>query len=203
MPPTEERDNPLHPATPPDEYADTGGPVGDIDPEEIVAHEDRLAALEAAVEGWKAKYQRALADFQNYQRRSVENEREARRQGVTSVVAQLMGVLDNFDLALRTEAASDGVSLEQIVQGVTMIRAQLLHALATIDVSRIEPAPGAEFDPHSHQAVAQVFAEGVEPGRIAATFQTGYRLGDRVLRPAKVSVAKADDSQPESPDPNS
>ncbi len=196
MTPTDECNQP---DTPPDEYADTGGPVGDIDPEAIVAHEERLGALEAAVEEWKGKYQRALADFQNYQRRSVENEREARRQGVTSVVASLLGVLDNFDLALRTDTTTGAVSLEQIVQGVEMIRAQLLQALGAMGVSRIEPAPGAEFDPHSHQAVAEVFAEGVEPGRIAATFQTGYRLGDRVLRPAKVSVAKAGDSQIESP----
>lgn len=195
MTPTDERNQP---DTPPDEYADTGGPVGDIDPEAIVAHEDRLVALEAVVEEWKGKYQRALADFQNYQRRSVENEREARRQGVISVVASLLGVLDNFDLALRTDTTTGAVSLEQIVQGVEMIRAQLLQALGAIGVSRIAPEPGAEFDPHSHQAVAQADAEGVESGRVAATFQTGYRLGGRVLRPAKVSVAGASDPPSES-----
>lgn len=176
----------------PDEYSDSGGPVGDVDPEEIVAHEDRFAGLEAEVEEWKGKYQRALADFQNFQRRSIENEREARRQGVSSVVMQLLGVLDNFDLALSAGAASG--SSEQILQGVSMIRQQLLQALSAIDVASIQPAAGDEFDPHRHEAVAQVDAEGVDAGRVAATFQTGYRLGDRVLRPAKVSVAKAPES---------
>lgn len=171
-----------------DEYGDAGGPIGEVDPEEIVAHEDRAAELQAQVEEWKAKYQRSLADFQNYQRRAVENEREARRQGVTSVVSNLLAVLDNFDLALKNDPAK--VSPEQIVQGVTMIRQQMLQALGAIDVRPIEPEPGAEFDPHRHEAVVQVQAEGIEPGRIAATFQAGYTLGERVLRPAKVSVSK-------------
>ncbi len=185
-------------AASPDEFADTGGPVGNVDPEEIIAHEDRIGELEASVEEWKSKYQRALADFQNFQRRSVENEREARRQGVTSVVAQLLGVLDNFDLALRTDTS--GVSIEQILQGVKLIRQQLLQALAAIDVSPIEPGPNDEFDPHRHEAVAQVDAKNVTPGRVAATFQSGYRLGDRVLRPAKVSVAKSVDAEHGSPE---
>lgn len=180
-------------AAPTDDYADAGGPVGDVDPEEIIAHAERLDQLEASVEEWKSKYQRALADFQNFQRRSVENEREARRQGVTSVVAQLLGVLDNFDLALRTD--SSGVSVEQIAQGVRLIRQQLLQALGAIDVSRIEPGPGDEFDPHRHEAVAQAPSHDIEPGRVAATFQAGYRLGERVLRPAKVSVAKPVDAE--------
>jgi len=173
---------------PRDEYGDAGGPVGDIDPEEIVAHEDRAASLAAEVEEWKAKYQRSLADFQNYQRRSIENEREARRQGVTSVVSNLLAVLDNFDLALKNDPTK--ASPEQIAQGVAMIRQQMLQALGAIDVRPIEPEAGAEFDPHRHEAVVQVEAPGVEPGHIATTFQAGYTLGDRVLRPAKVSVAK-------------
>lgn len=178
----------------PDEYGDTGVPIDQIDPEEIVAHEDRLVDLEAQVEEWRSKYQRALADFQNYQRRSIENEREARRQGVTSVVTQLLGVLDNFDLALQSGASASAP--EQLLEGVRMIRQQMHHALAAIDVRPIAPEPGAEFDPHRHEAVAQVHAEGVEPGRIAASFQSGYALGDRVLRPAKVSVSKAPDPEP-------
>lgn len=174
---------------------DAGGPIGDVDPEEIIAHTERLRALEdrlrAEIDEWKSKYQRALADFTNYQRRSIENEREARRQGVISVVQGLLGVLDNFDLALRTDPKA--VSAEQIAQGVTLIKSQLMQALSAIGVGVIEPRPGDEFDPHRHEAVVQIPAAEIEPGRVAASFQAGYILGDRVLRPAKVSIATPPD----------
>lgn len=192
------KDNPLNDPAAGDEFAeqcgDAGGPVGNIDPEEIVAHEERREAeskLRAEIEEWKGKYLHSLADFQNYQRRSAENEKEAKRQGVTSVVWHLMGVLDNFDLALRQDPAK--ASVEQIMQGVSMVKSQMLQALGSLGVSAIEPKPGETFDPHRHEAVAQVPSPDIEPGRIAACFQVGYALGDRVLRPAKTSVAKAAD----------
>lgn len=178
-----------------EQCGDAGGPVGAVDPEEIVAHEqqrDAEAALRAEIEDLKGRYARALADFQNFQRRSIENEREARRQGVIGVVSNLMGVLDNFDLALKQDPAK--ATAEQIMQGVSMVRAQMMQALGGLGVSIIEPKSGDEFDPHRHEAVAHVPAEGVEPGRIAACFQPGYMLNDRVLRPAKTSIAKAADA---------
>lgn len=173
-----------------DEFGDAGGPVGNIDPEEIVAHEE--SKVRAELEDWKAKYLHALADYQNYQRRSVENEKEARRQGVIGVVSHLMGVLDNFDLALKQDPSK--ATTEQILSGVSMVQTQLMQSLASLGVKPISPKPGDEFDPHQHQAVAQVPAPDIEPGRIAECFQVGYALGDRVLRPAKAAVAKSPDS---------
>lgn len=170
-----------------DEYGDAGGPIANIDPEEIVAHEE--SKVRAELEDWKSKYLHALADFQNFQRRSMENEREAKRQGVIGVVSHLMGVLDNFDLALKQDPGK--ATTAQIMQGVSMVQTQMLQALAALGVRAIEPKPGDAFDPHMHQAVAQVPSADIEPGRIAACFQVGYALGDRVLRPAKTSVAKA------------
>ena len=179
------------------------GPSGgdmEPDPDAIVAELDRLRAQEAALradaEDARSKYQRSLADFQNYQRRSIENEKEARRQGVTSVVSHLLGVLDNFDLAMLQDPSK--ASVQQILQGVGLIRTQLHQALAAAGVGSISPAPGSEFDPHRHEAVVQVPpGPGVAPGRIAAVLQVGYTLGERVLRPAKVSVARSDDQGPE------
>jgi molecular chaperone GrpE len=182
--------SPIEPDPNADEYGDAGGPVANIDPEEIVAHEE--SKVRAELEDWKAKYLHALADFQNYQRRSIENEKEARRQGVIGVVSHLMGVLDNFDLALKQDPAK--ASAEQILQGVGMVQTQLVQSLSSLGVTAIAPKPGEEFDPHRHQAVAQVPTPGIEPGRIAECFQVGYALGDRVLRPAKAAVAKAPDS---------
>ncbi|HBS29419.1 MAG TPA: nucleotide exchange factor GrpE [Phycisphaerales bacterium] len=177
-----------NPAPGADEFGDAGGPVGDIDPDAIASASDHAAELEARIEELTSRYQRALADFQNYQRRAVENEREARRQGVTSVVSHLLAVLDNFDLALKIDP--EKVTGAQILQGVSMVRAQMLQALGAIDVRPVEPAPGDEFDPRRHEAVVQVEAPGIAPGRIASSFQAGYALGERVLRPAKVAVAR-------------
>lgn len=178
-----------------DPFGDAGGPVRDVDPDAIAAAQDEasreLESLRAQVADLEDKYRHALADFANFKRRSMENEREAQRQGTIKVVSALLGVLDIFDLALKQDTKT--ASAESILQGVSMIRQQLTHALAGVGVSTIEPKPGDEFDPHRHEAVAHLPAEGVAPGATSQTFQPGYALGDRVLRPAKVAVAKAPD----------
>jgi len=175
---------------------DAGGPVHEVDPdaiaqsgEELDSMQDEIERLNAEVEEWKSKSLRALADFQNYQRRALENEKEARRQGAISVISQLMPVLDNFDLALKQDP--DAVSAQQMFQGVSMIRGQLLQSLGSIGLHIINPKPGEDFDPHRHEAVAHIPWPDVQPGTTAQSFQVGYTLGDRVLRPAKVAVARA------------
>jgi len=182
------------PAGAPDEYGDTGEPVGNINPEQIAADDDQLTALQQQIAELEEKYKRALAEQRNLQRRSVENEKEARRQGITGVVGGLLSVLDNFDLALKSDAQT--VTTEQVMQGVQMIRQQMLSALSVMDVNPIEPAENEPFDPHCHEAVQHVDAKGIEPGHVAMLLQTGYMLGDRVLRPAKVCVAKVASEQP-------
>lgn len=139
-----------------------------------------------AVERWK----RALADFQNFQRRAIANEQEARRQGVTGVLQSVLPVLDHFDVALTTAAGSG--SVEQVVQGMAAIRQELLKALETHGVRPINPSPDDPFDPNQHQAIQTRPAapgEGISPGHVISTMQAGYALGDRVIRPAKVTVA--------------
>ncbi len=154
----------------------------DIDPDD-----GRVAELEAKLEDAEARALRAMADFQNFQRRAANNEVEARKQGVTAVVSGLLPVLDNFELALQQKDA--GGTAEQILGGVEMVKGELLRALEMQGVTPIRPEPGDELDPGAHEAVSQMPAEGIDPGRIAQVFQVGYMFGDRVLRPAKVMVA--------------
>lgn len=149
--------------------------------------EDQRLALEHERDDLLLKYQRSLADFRNYQQRCVSNEREARSQGAADVLQSVVRVLDHFEMALRQDPSR--ASAEQILGGVRMIRDELIRAIATHGASPIEPAPGEEFDPHRHEAVQQMEAEGVEPGHVAAMIHAGYTHGDRVLRPAKVAVA--------------
>lgn len=148
---------------------------------------DDLSLLQSALVGAEEKYKRVLADFQNYQRRALQNEAFARRQGAAEVVASLIPVLDHFDYALKQEC--QGAERAGVLEGLRLIRDEFLKVLGAHEVRTISPEPGEEFTPGTHEAVMQQVAEGIEPGRIVCTFQVGYMLGERVLRPAKVSIA--------------
>ncbi len=148
---------------------------------------DQIAKLAAERDEAQARYLRSLADFQNYQRRALENEREAKRQGVTSLLLNIVPVLDHFDLALAHDPGN--MTAAQVVDGVRVIREELLKVLGNHGIGIINPAPNDELDPHKHKVLLQQAVPGVEPGRIARTLQVGYTLGDRVVRPANVSAA--------------
>lgn len=181
---------------PADEFGDTGGPVGKIDPDAVAAgaggagDADLLGKLEAERDDWKNKFTRLAADFQNYQRRSLANEDQAREQATRSVVSSLVQVLDHFQLALMVDPAK--TSAEQVMQGVSVIRDEMLKVLARHGVTAIAPKPNDEFDPSRHEAIMQAHVDGVKPGRVAAMLQEGFMVQDKVLRPAKVSVAPAE-----------
>ena len=149
--------------------------------------DEATAALVAERDDYRDKYQRALADYQNYQRRAINNEREARVSGVRTVIESVLGVVDHFDLALNQDP--EKVSVEQLIGGISVVRDELFKALSVHGVQPIEPAVNEEFSPGEHEAVMQQPADGVEPGRISLMLQVGYRLGDRVVRPAKVAVS--------------
>ena len=148
---------------------------------------DPIAELEAKLADAEARALRTLADFQNFQKRAANNEIEARKQGITGIITSLLPVMDNFDLALGQDISS--MSAEQLLGGVEMVRAEMERALAQQGVGLIKPKRGDAFDPAIHEAVTRHPDPDVEPGAIIDAFQTGYKLGDRVLRPAKVVVA--------------
>lgn len=152
--------------------------------EDLAARIDRLALeRDEAV----AARQRALADFANFQRRAVENEARARTAGLVGLARALMPVLDQFDLALAQDVSR--LSVEQMAKSFEIMRAELQKVLEQNGIVRIDPAPGSAFDPNQHDAVMRQAAAGVGPGAVSMRFQTGWRLGESVLRPAKVAVA--------------
>ncbi|MCE2966884.1 MAG: nucleotide exchange factor GrpE [Phycisphaerales bacterium] len=140
---------------------------------------ERDAAIDA--------HKRALADFQNYQRRAIQNEHTAREQGVRSVLTNIIPVLDHFDLALTQDASRS--SAKQVIDGVTMIKDELVRVLGNSGVQPIRPGQGSEFDPTRHEAVMHMPAENVPAGKVVMTLRIGYMLGDRLVRPAQVAVA--------------
>lgn len=163
-------------------------PSNDLDAASL---NDKLAQLTAELDDAKARALRLMADYQNYQRRAYLNEDVAKQQGIASVVASVVPVLDHFDIALNQDPAK--ASAQQIIDGVRVIREELLKALAQRGVGVIAPQPNDEFFPGRHEAIMQQPADGILPGHIVQCYQLGYTLGpDRVLRPAKVVVAPAE-----------
>ncbi len=147
----------------------------------------QLKELTSRLDEALAARKRALADFANYQRRAAETEAQAAEAGVARVVRSLLGVLDHFDLALNQRP--EEVTLQQLLGGVKMARDELLKALASHGLQRLQPSVGEEFDPHRHEAVMREPAGDVASDHIVSVVQTGYMMGDMVLRPAKVTVA--------------
>ncbi len=173
----------------------------EVEPKTSAAHsddpvatlEERIDELQRELDEAKSLRLRALADFQNYQRRSLQNEDEAKRQGAAGVLRTVINALDHFDQAL---AQGDKLSPEQAVAGLKLIRDEIVRAVEQgHGVTVIRPNPNDEFTPGRHEALAQLPREGVEPGRIVEVYQPGYALGDRVLRAAKVIVAPGAESQ--------
>jgi molecular chaperone GrpE len=145
-----------------------------------------IARLQAERDEANQKYLRSVADYQNFARRAAASEKEAKLQGITAIVLNVIPVIDHFDLALSQDPSK--ATAEQIVAGVRVIRDELLKVLQRHGVSMIEPRPDDEFDPTRHQAVMQEDDPGIGPGRIVRTLQAGYALNDRAVRPASVSV---------------
>ncbi|KAA0216254.1 MAG: nucleotide exchange factor GrpE [Leptolyngbya sp. PLA3] len=152
--------------------------------------EDIVAALRAALgerDDLMARFKTLAADFQNYQRRAAINEREARQGATAGVVQSVLPVMDHFDLALAQDL--NRATAEQIAGGVRLIRAELMRVLEGYGVSLIEPKPGESFNPGEQQAMMQQPSVEIEPGHVVMVLGVGYRLGERVIRPAKVTVA--------------
>lgn len=178
----------MNEAEPQQPQGDEGRYDLDADPD---ATAELLAQLEAERDEFRDKYLRSLAEFQNYQRRAVINEREAREQGVRAVLTSLLSPLDHFDLALGQDASK--ATAEQILSGVRVIRDEILKVLGAHGVEVLTPQRGEEFMPTRHEAIMQQEADDVPPGHIVSVMQPGYTLGERVVRPAKVSVRPSQD----------
>ncbi|MEE2972549.1 MAG: nucleotide exchange factor GrpE [Planctomycetota bacterium] len=133
---------------------------------------------------------RALADFRNFQRRSIENESRARREGTADLVRVLLPALDHFDLALQ--AADGAATVDQVVSGVRMVREEILRAFESLGIHEINAATGEDFQPGSHEALGMLppgqFEGDGAPGTVATTVSPGFAFGDFVLRPAKVML---------------
>jgi molecular chaperone GrpE len=174
------------------------GELADLTGEQADEAGDAGPDLRAELAAANENYRRALADFQNYQRRAAENERRAREEGRAGVVESLINVLDTFDYAMQMDP--EKTTAHSVIQGVQMIRGEMIRTLGQQGFVALEPKPNDEFDPHRHEAITRETAEGIAPGHIVRVLQPGYAMRERVIRPAKVSISPDDSDNDRSGD---
>jgi molecular chaperone GrpE len=156
-----------------------------------------IEALQAEIAALKDRLLRALADAENTRRRAERDRVEISQYAITRFARDMLSIADSFGRALAAcppellKAADPQV--KAVIDGVEVTERQLLATLENYGVKAID-TEGAKFDPHLHQAIAEVPAEGQAPGSIVDVIQTGFTIGGRLLRPAMVTVAKKEEA---------
>lgn len=151
-----------------------------------------VEALQTDLDGLKNQNLRLMADMDNLRKRMEREKEETAKYAIGKFAADVVNVADNFERATNAVpegAADEDGPLKSLVEGVTMTEREFMNVLERHGVNRLDPG-GEAFNPHKHQAVMEVQNPDVAPGTIVQVFQPGYTIGDRVLRPAMVVVAK-------------
>ena len=178
-------------ANPFDDDEMTGGAgeaVADSQPtDRAEASPDLLTTLQQEKAVIHDRLLRLAAEFENYRKRVDRDRRDQADAAVAGAVEELLPIVDNLERALEAPVGSDA---EVYRKGVQLIHQQMVDLLRKRGVTPIESV-GTEFDPNVHQAVAHEVSSDHREGEVMEEFRRGYKLGDRLLRPAMVKVAKA------------
>jgi len=167
------------------------------EPEEVDdLPQDSTAKLQSQIDGLLAeksalydKLLRGQAEFENYRKRTERERAELYQHGRDDVLLQFLPVVDNFERALSSLETSEG-DAEALRHGVELIHKQFKDALSKFGLEEVE-AVGQTFDPHVHEAVTTEATDKHKENTVIQEFQRGYKIGDRLLRPAKVKVASS------------
>jgi molecular chaperone GrpE len=148
---------------------------------------DPLAAAKKEAADNHDRYLRAVADLENFRRRSVREKEELRLFAASRLLEDLLPALDNLALGLAAAKQKNAV-LKSLTNGVELVQQQLKGALAAHGLKEINPI-GLPFDPHQHEALSHQASADVKPEHVLAVVRTGYTLNGRLLRPASVVVS--------------
>lgn len=155
-------------------------------PQETAAQQD-TGSLQKERDDLYDRLLRKTAEFDNFRKRVERDRKDMIEYASADVLGDLLTVVDDFDRALAADTPPEA---QQFKAGLELIQRQLAELLKKRGVSTID-ALGADFDPHVHQAVAYEEVPGAREGEVVGVMAKGYRLGERLLRPALVKVAKA------------
>jgi molecular chaperone GrpE len=167
---------------------------------------DPAEALAREAAELKDRLLRTLAEMENLRRRTEREVAESRMYGVTSFARDILAIADNMARALQTlraelrDKADPGV--KALLEGVELTERELLKVLEKHGVRKFEPQQQEKFDPNLHQAMYEVQDPSLPAGTVAQVVQAGYMIGDRMLRPALVAVAKGGQKAGSDPTPN-
>ena len=181
--------DPPSPATTQETVPPTTSPTGEASAEDDGSSEveEDLVKLLADAEQQKEEYlelaRRTKADFENFRKRAAADVQAAQVRGKVSVAREVIDAVDNLERAL--EAADDGAALRD---GVEMVLSGLRETLARNGIDVVDPE-GEKFDPNLHEALSTMPVEETESGTVVEVMQKGYRLGDQLVRPARVVVS--------------
>ena len=194
VPINDEQDNerdPLAPDTLPDEPVaePTAEPMAE-EPAAVAMASDETARLQQERDDLYQRLARATADFKNAQKRLQQDKEQAVAFANSSLIKNLLPVIDNFERALSVDGKATDVP--SLLKGMQIVHDQWLKVLETNDVVQIAPKAGEPFDPHRHQALMQQDRADLPPNSVTQVLQTGYEMHGRVLRPAGVAVSRAE-----------
>jgi molecular chaperone GrpE len=179
--------------------AESGDIAIEVEPPPPTA-EQRIAALEAKVKESHDKYLRSVAELDNVRKRARKDMDEARIDAQARVLREMLPVIDNLERAV-THASQSGDGASGVLEGIRLVLRQFAQALERSNVHAVA-AKGLPFDPSQHEAVSQIETADAPAGSVVDVMQTGYRIGERLLRPALVVVAKAPPVSEEPAGPN-
>jgi molecular chaperone GrpE len=170
----------------------------DVRPTKLLADieslREELSAAKAQSDEYLTALQRERAEFLNYKRRTAEERERDLGLAAEGLIRKVLALADDFDRAI--EARPESVATDPWFEGVAAIDRKLRTLLESEGVSPIDAPPGTPFDPREHDAIANVPGTGRAEGEIVEQVRRGYRLRDRVLRPALVAVAAAPEATP-------
>lgn len=150
---------------------------------------EEVALLKNQVEQYRDQALRAAADLENYRKRMIREKEETIRYANNSLLEKLFPILDNFELGLEAARASADQKALEIVQGFSMVQRQLADFLKENGVHAVD-AEEVAFNPAVHEAIGQEYHELLPEGHVIKQLRRGYRLAERLLRPASVIVSK-------------
>ncbi len=163
-----------------------------------IERDEAVAKVEAERDGYLAALQRERAEFTNFRRRTTDERQQERGLAGVDLITKVLILADDFDRALETRPTE--LTDNAWVEGIAAIDRKLRLLLESEGVGAVEAAPGTPFDPREHEAVVSVPGTGRAEGEIVEEVRRGYRLRDRLIRPALVAVAAA--TEPDAgPDP--
>jgi molecular chaperone GrpE len=150
---------------------------------------DPLATLQEEVNKYRDQSLRAAADLENYRKRMIREKEDAIRYANMALLEKLIPILDNFELGLEVATTAPDASAASIVQGLSMVQKQLTDFVKDHGITAVE-AIGQQFDPKQHEAIGHEASEQIPEGNVISQLRRGYRLADRLIRPASVIVSK-------------